>query len=418
MTTEELRALRLSKIEKMDALLAKGENMSEDETKSFDALDKSQEDLQAQIQRSEKLSSLNEELSKPTSKAFKDVNITKNLADDEVLEKTGFKNFGEYLQAVQSGNDSRLNFTADQSLGVPKEGGFLVPPEFGKLLIDYDPDQSLVRPRATVLPASAHSEAELRFPSLDQSGADNMYAGVSVTWLDENKDIPPSNWKLKEISLRAKGIKGLIPLSNELLRNTATSSKLASTLLRQALSFAEDGAFINGDGVGKPTGFLKSACLIKSTRTQANKISVNDLLQMISSFRGKSPQWIISKTAFIQIANLKDSIGNLLWQTNVVNGFKGTIFGYPVTFSDYTPTLGTVADVILADFSKYYIKDGQGIVLSMSSHENFSSDKTLIKATKFVDGKVATTDKMEINGVKYSPFVALDGSGAKTTPSA
>lgn len=90
-------------------------------------------------------------------------------------------------------------------------------------------------------------------------------------------------------------------------------------------------------------------------------------------------------------------------------GMPPMLLGYPIRWSERTPTIGSKGDVMLLDLSYYYIKDGSGLILSASEHVQFTKDKTLFKVIKSVDGQSSLNTPLTLeNGTTASPFVILD----------
>jgi HK97 family phage major capsid protein len=79
----------------------------------------------------------------------------------------------------------------------------------------------------------------------------------------------------------------------------------------------------------------------------------------------------------------------------------------PVLFSDDSPALGADGDVVLADLSNYLIGDGGGVAIAASSEFMFTSNMTVIKAWKLVDGSPWLTGPLPTS-IPTSPFVQLD----------
>jgi len=403
------RAEVIASMQKMnDSALAESRDFTAEESSQYEALSTQQDAMKSQISRLESQSELNEEMNAPASKPIHSFNHSKNSGDNQVLDEGGFSSFGEFLGAVRAGNDSRLEFVS-QNMGSGEAGGYRVPQQFGDMLTAFKPGESIIRPRATVIPAGNMPDADISFPALDQSGDNGVYGGVVTNWVSEDEEIDETAFKLREIKLSSNGVAGYIALSNKLLRNAPAVGALSMSLLRQALAKAEDAAFFSGNGVGKPKGFLSSAASIAINRGTANDVTYADLVTMVASSNGDELVWVISKKAYIKITQMKDAVGNLIWQPNGRDGSPETILGYPLIWSTRTPGLGSKGDVVLADFSYYYVKNGTGIIISMSEHVQFTKDKTLIKAVMGVDGQPAINGPLkDEDSNQYSPFVVLD----------
>lgn len=405
----KLRNARAEAIANMETLntlaMEEGRAFTADEQTKYDEFNASQTALKTQIATAEKQETLNADMKMPTTTP---AHIVSNNVDAELVDDAEFATLGEFMNAVRMGTDSRLNFVAGQSMGTGSEGGFLIPEKFGEMITSFTPESALVRPRATVIPGGENPDAEISFPALDQSGDKGVYSGVVTTWLAENEEIDETSFSLREISMAPKGVAGFIALSNKLLRNTSAASTLGTNLLRQAISKAEDDAFIGGNGIGKPMGFLNHTSTVSVNRDTASTVKYADLVNMVQAHKGDMKEWVISQTLYATIASMEDTAGSLIF-TNGVNGIASTLLGFPVKWSERTPTKGVKGDVMLLDLSYYYVKDGSGLLLSASSHVKFTSDKTLFKVTKSVDGQSSMNDKLKLeNGEFVSPFVVLD----------
>lgn len=408
----ELKQTRSGVIAKMQEMnntaLAEDRDFTAEELSQYDALNAQQDALKSQIARLETQLALNDEMEKPASNPIHSFNHIKKSGDNQVLDEGGFSSFGEFLGAVRAGTDSRLKFVS-QNMGSGEAGGFMVPKQYGDMLTAFKPGESIIRPRATVIPAGDMPDADISFPALDQSGDNGVYGGVVTNWVSEDEEIDETAFKLREIKLSSNGVAGYIALSNKLLRNAPAVGALSMTLLRQALAKAEDAAFFSGNGVGKPKGFLSSAASIAVNRGTANDVTYADLVSMVASSNGDELVWVISKKAYTKITQMKDAAGNLIWQPNGRDGSPQMLLGYPIVWSTRTPGLGSKGDVVLADFSYYYVKNGTGIIISMSEHVQFTKDKTLIKAVMGVDGQPAINSPLKDEDAnQYSPFVVLD----------
>lgn len=409
----KLKASRASKIEAMQALLnsasAENRELTAEETTQYDTLMAEQNSLKAQIERAEVQANLNKEMTDHTSKPAHVVAAT-NFEDAELVDDKGeFESLGEFLQAVKAGGtDPRLNFVSSQTAGTGSEGGFLIPQKFGAMIMGFAPESGIVRPRATVIPAGDNPDAEILFPALDQSGTKGVYSGVVTTWLAENATIDETSFSVRQIKMAPKAVAGYIAFSNKLLRNTAAASTLGTRLLSEAINKAEDDAFISGDGVGKPMGFLNHASAKAINRTTASTVTYADLAAMVQNHKGDMKEWVISQTLYSNILTMEDGAGRLIF-TNGVGGLAPTMLGFPVRWSERTPTKGVKGDIMLLDLSYYYVKDGSGLLLSASEHVKFLTDQTVFKVTKSVDGQSSMNSTLKLeNAETVSPFVILD----------
>jgi HK97 family phage major capsid protein len=297
-------------------------------------------------------------------------------------------------------------------------GGFLVPAQFRDELLRVDPASAIVRPRARVIPAGSPPDASVTFPALDQSGTApaNMYGGVDVQWIGEGEAKPDTDATFREITLEPHEVAGNVTVTDRLLRNWQAAGATIGNLLRDAVTAAEDRAFISGNGVAKPMGFINAAARHLVTRDTSAHITFTDVKEMHARLlrRGGMPAWIASYGAMVDLTGLRNledgpvGDGALVWQASAREGSPDRLMGYPVIWSERSPALGSIGDLALVDLSMYLIKDGSGPFVAASEHVLFKSNKTVIKIYWHVDGKPWLTAPMQLeSGYLASPFVVL-----------
>jgi len=330
-----------------------------------------------------------------------------------------WRGFGEFLQAIRwAQNDPRLQYKkldgdAEQrvlSMGVGVAGGFMVPRQFRPELLSVDPQGAVVRPRATVIPAGDPPDAAIDIPALDQSGARGVYSGVQVTWIGEGVAKPESEPQFLRVTLDPNEVAAHTIVTDKLLRNSDAAGALVSTLLRRAITAAEDWDFLRGPGGARPQGVIGHAGTVNVARAGAGAIGYADIVNMYASVLMGGPLvWVASPTALPQLMAMVDAGGNLLWQPNAREGAPGTLLGIPVLINQRSPVLGANGDLLLADFNYYLIKDGSGPFVDASPHLLFLRNETVIKAFWNVDGGpwMTTPLLLEDGATQVSPFVAL-----------
>lgn len=409
--TKEMREERAETLKRAQAVLDAADkedrNLTEDEVAEIDALRTEAESRRTEIEARDALEA-------------EKIDARMNEREDAMPEGDGgFRNLGEFLYNVRfNPTDKRLvrdawvGQTQDGAGGA--DGGFLVPVQYQTAILTVNPQEAIVRPRATVIPADATSpDATLKMPALDYS--ENMYGGVTVSWIAEQDDKPQTEFDLRQITLTPFEVAGYIPVSDKLLRNSAAASILIEKLLRGAILAEEDKRFIlSGGGTTKPTGVIGHGGTVEIPRDAANTISYGDIVDMYASIRGNSPVWVASPTVLPQLMQMVTPglAGNLVWQPNAIVGSPGSLLGLPLLRNERNPVLGQAGDLMLCDFSSYLIKDGSGLAVAASEHVYFLKNTTVVKAYRFVDGSPWLNAPLTLeDGVtEASPFVILDDS--------
>ena len=129
-----------------------------------------------------------------------------------------------------------------------------------------------------------------------------------------------------------------------------------------ALANAEEDAFLNGIGEGKPLGIFDATgggdigLTIDSTSIKADNII--DLIYSLRRPYRKNAKFIMNDATIACIRKLKDNNGAYLWQPSLVVDEPDKIFGYPVYTSAFAPILKAGNPVIaFGDFEYYKIGD-------------------------------------------------------------
>lgn len=429
MTLKELRDSRATLVAELRGIIeaaeAENRDLTADEQTTFDA---KSDELTAVDKRIERLTNV-EAIEAEGATIVPAVSRRGGLGAPPAPEaKREFESFGEFMAAVRfNPNDQRLNFVenaaahpegdqfdASMRMDNDTQGGFMVPLQMRSTIMRVEPESSLVRPRAQVIPAGSPPDAGITIPALDQSGANpsNMFGGVEFKWIAEGEEKPETDAKLGSVKLEPKEIAGFVTVTDKLLRNWQASGAFIEGLFRDAGAAAEDFAFQRGNGVTQPLGALNSGAMKFINRTTANSVAYLDLLEMVSRFLmrgGQAPIWSMPQEALPKIATLTDPEGHYIWKAGAVDGFAGTLLGYPVRWNNRAPGLGTRGDITLVDWSHYLIKDGSGPFVATSEHVKFTSNQTVIKYFWNVDGAPWLTAPItEENGWEVSPFVGLD----------
>jgi HK97 family phage major capsid protein len=120
---------------------------------------------------------------------------------------------------------------------------------------------------------------------------------------------------------------------------------------------AEGSAFVNGNGVNKPKGFLQSpnGSASDNTRTFGTLQYIasgaagafatgpeNKLIDLVHSLRAPYRQgavWLMNATTLAAIRKFKDTTGAFIWQAGLNTGQPDTLLGYPVVEAEDMPDI-------------------------------------------------------------------------------
>ena len=376
----------------------------------------------AQAPLREELSGVREELNQVRLEA-KRIQTTAANPESDTERTHGFRSFEEFLQvAMLNRGDTRLHTVIsapseqrDLSMGVGVGGGFLVPPQFAEMLEAITPQEAVVRPRATIIPAGPMPDASVTMPVMNQTGANGVFAGMTGAWIAEGGAKPETQPILSQVKLDPHEVAALVDVTDKLLRNNPGAvTMMVQTGFRDVILAMEDTAFISGNGVGRPLGFLGHASNVNVARTGALAVVYADVINMfwrMLRLGTGNPVWLVHPSTLPQLQGMASPLGQLIWQPSAREGLPSTLLGYPVVINERQPVLGAVGDVMFCNLRYYLIKDGVGISISDDAGiSDFRHNITCIKAFRSVDGQpwLAGPLLLEDGVTTTSPFVVLN----------
>lgn len=338
---------------------------------------------------------------------------------------TKFGTSNEYINAIWHLNktpealEKRAEITNAFGSVVPSDGGFLVPETLRSQLLEIALEQAVVRPMATVVPMES---ARVPFPMIDSTtNATSLFGGMIAYWSEEGAELTDSSAKFGKVTLDAQKLTGLSAVPNELLQDSLISfTALIERLWPQALAFYEDVAFMTGNGVGQPLGFLgagnNAAIAVDAESGQAaDTILIENIVKMYSRMLPASlnrAAWIVSPECIPQLYTLALSVGTggaPVMLVNAAGAGPATMLGRPIIVSEKAGRLGDRGDISFVDLAYYLVGDRQLMTADSSTDYRFGSDKTTFRIIQRVDGRpwIQSAITPQNGGSTLSPFVEL-----------
>ena len=356
--------------------------------------------------------------------------IHDNLRDDP---KFGFKTPREFLTCVLNAGmgrrpDVRLEPLFDHGIGATagsdeqqtqadQYGGYLVPQSFLPDFLRVEPEQDPLR-GTTDLPMATPI---VKIPArVDKNHQTSVTGGLQVTRREETGNIASTQMKTEQIELQAYALFGLAYATEEILVDSPISfAALLDQGFRDEMTAHMVDEKLNGTGVGQYLGIMKSPCLITvaedSGPQAANTISITNVLNMRSRCWGYNKAvWIANHDTLPQIAklalpNTSGPTAVLIFMPSAREDVPDILLGRPIFFTEYTQTLGTLGDIVLANMSQYLEGTYQPMNRAESVHVRFLNHERTFKFWLRNAGapwwKTALTPKYSSNTL--SPFVTL-----------
>ena len=393
MTKQELVTKRANLWNAMNSFLDSHRNTSgvlsvEDDAKYAD-MEKEFDALTKEINRLDRKDAIENELNKPVNNPI--VNNPVNGGEEEKPGR-GSKNYKKSFWNAMRSKTVRPDVQDALQVGTDSEGGYLVPDEFEKTLVEALEEENIFRKLATVIKTSS---GDRKIPVVASKG--------SASWVDEEGLIPESDDSFGQVSIGAYKLGTLIKVSNELLNDSVFNLEayISKEFGRRCGSKEED-AFFNGNGTGKPTGILHATLGAETgvTADATDKITADESIDLFYSLKApyrKRAVWVLNDSTVKAIRKLKDGNGNYLWQPALTEGTPDTILGRPVHTSAYMPAIAAGArTVIFGDLSYYWVADRQGRTFKKLSELYATTDQTGFMATQRVDGKLILREAVKV----------------------
>ena len=328
------------------------------------------------------------------------------LAATAEFEAPHQKAFNAYLR---TGEDDALRGlemdTKSMSTAVNSDGGYLVDPQTSDAIKSVLHSTASIRAIANVVNVEA-TTYDVLIDSTD----------IGAGWADETSATGETGTPTVErIAIPLYELSAMPKASQRLLDDSAfdvegwLAGRIADKFAR-----AEAAAFINGDGVDKPTGIMTHAAVANDSWSWGNigyvptgvdadfngGEGIIDLVYALGAqYRANASFVMNSKTAGT-VRKLKDGDGRFLWSDGLAAGEPARLLGYPVLIAEDMPDIASDATAIaFGDFAAGYTVAERPDLRVL--RDPFSAKpNVLFYATKRVGGDVS--DFAAIKLLKFS----------------
>ncbi len=390
MTILELREKRNKAWEAAKAFLEshrteKGTLTAEDDA-TYTQMEQEINDLGKEIARLERQEALEAELNRPVNQP-----LTNKPGSGRGEEPKTGRASDEYRKAMLDA--FRSNFKRVSNIlqeGVDADGGYLVPEEYDRRLIDTLSEENIMRRLATIITTSGEHKINIAATK------------PAASWIEEGGALTFGDATFSQILLDAHKLYVAIKVTEELLYDNAFN--LEGYILDQfgkALGNAEEDAFLNGDGTGKPLGLFAATGGGTVAGTLTAAIKSDDMLDLVYALKRpyrKKASFIMNDKTLSSLRKLKDNNGAYIWQPSYQAGEPDRVLGYAVHTSAYAPE-----DAIAFGDYKYYNIGDRGTRSFSELRELFAGNGMIgYVAKERVDGKLILPEAVQILKLKAS----------------
>jgi HK97 family phage major capsid protein len=287
-------------------------------------------------------------------------------------DEVALKSFGTYLRRGTVDDEMKA-----MTVGSDPDGGYAVVTPLANTITKRIYETSPIRQVARVVTVEADAFEEL----LDADDA-------AATWVGETDARPETaSPKLGKLRIPVHEIYANPKASQTLLEDASTDigawleGKVADRFGR-----SENAAFVNGNGVGKPRGFLtyptaatadavrpwgtlqhvvtgEAATFIAPTATASPVDCLIDLMTAVKAGYRPRAAWLMNRATAGVIRKFKDPEGRFVWTDPLMPGALPTLLGFPVYLAEDMPDIAAGKyPVAFGDFQAgYTVVDRIGI---------------------------------------------------------
>lgn len=368
--------------------------LSAEDAASYEKMEADVVSLGKEIDRLERQAALDAELSKPVNTPF--TGKPAALSEDGKTGRASAEYKRSFWNVMRSKMPSHEILNALEE-GTDSEGGYLVPDEFERTLVEALEEQNIFRSLAHVIQTSS---GDRKIPVVASKG--------TASWVDEEGSIPESDDSFSQVSIGAYKLGTMIKVSEELLNDSVfdLESYISREFARRIGNKEE--AFFTGDGTGKPLGVLAATggAQVGITAASATAFTAGEMFDLFYSLKApyrKNAVFLMNDSSVKALRKLKDSNGQYLWQPSLTAGTPDTLMGRPVYTSAYMPAMAADAKAVLfGDLSYYWVADRQGRSFRRLGELYAPTGQVGFLATQRVDGKLVLPEAVKVMQMKAS----------------
>lgn len=311
--------------------------------------------------------------------------------------------FATYVRHGEAGGLKALEAKA-LSAGSGADGGYLVP---------FETEQEIGRRLAVLSPIRALATVRVIGAGLYKKPF--MTAGPAVGWAAETAARAQTDSPvLAELTFPAMELYAMPAATQALLDDGQVNiEEWIAGEVDSAFADQEGTAFVSGDGVTKPTGFLSYPKVAESAWTWgktgylatgaagafAAANPSDPLLDQVYALKGgyrQNATFVLNRRTQAAVRKLKDNTGDYLWAPPAVAGQPASLLGFPVQEAEAMPDMADGAfSIAFGDFRRgYLVVDRAGVRVLRDPYS--AKPYVLFYTTKRVGGGVQDFDAIKL----------------------
>lgn len=318
--------------------------------------------------------------------------------DQDETVKLQKKAFGGFLRHGREG--LQPDEVRSMIVGDDTKGGYLAPADFVAEVIKGIVQFSPVRQAARIM-QTALGEVELP----------RRTGRPTASWVGETEARPETAPSYGQINIPVNETACYIDVSLRLLEDAAVNVEaLVAEDLAEEFGYQEGAAFVAGDGVKKPTGFVDessglsytpsghaSAFVTPTTSVNPADCLINLMYAMAPAYRANGV-WMMNGSTIAMVRKFKDVDGRFIWQPSIADGQPSTLLSRPVIEAPDMPDVGANAyPIAFGDFNRgYRIVDKNAVSIMRDPYTQATTGKVRFHARRRTGGAVVLAEAIRL----------------------
>lgn len=324
--------------------------------------------------------------------------VTQDPANDDEATKLHKRAWSGFLR------QGRESLPAEEVraliVGDDTRGGYLAPTDFVAEVIKGIVQFSPVRQAARV---GSTSLGEVTLP--------RRTGKPTAQWVGETEDRTETGGTYGQTVIPVDEAACYVDVSNRLLEDSAVNveAEIASDLSEE-FGRLEGAAYVGGDGLKKPLGFLDSASGLSFTVsghasafvTPTSSVNPADCLidlmyAMAPAYRANGV-WMMNGATVARVRKFKDAQGAFIWQPPISAGQPATLLGRPLIEATDMQDVGANAyPIAFGDFNRAYrIYDKNALTIMRDPFTQATQGKTRFHARRRTGGRVVLAEALRL----------------------
>jgi HK97 family phage major capsid protein len=321
--------------------------------------------------------------------------------------ETRYERAGQWILAAIYENERAKQWCAKngvplrkaQGEGINSAGGFTVPTELSRAILDLREYYGAFRRRARLVPMASDNTVVARRTGIWASGNAGAY------FMGENVSATEDTVNVDQLGLTAKKIGTLVRISSELEEDSASDIvDYVANEIAAAFAVKEDDCAFNGTGASTyGTMYGVSALVLDGFHNKAkvtaaaghntfltlDATDIGSLIQAVQAAAIPNAAWFCSQTCFAQtFCRIMGTAGGGYLETREIDGVLTPCYlGFPVILTQKLPLVTTtLAGKVMLAFGDMYLAgvlgERRGITLARSAERYLDTDQIAVLGTQ------------------------------------